>query len=86
MELCIVCDASVQYWPRRLDAAYELASRPVVVAQAGQRIRDELMNLLPRNIAQVEVFILQIMFTSLNLPVSVTLRYIRFMRSVFRMK
>ena len=40
----------------------------MVVAQPGQRIGDELMNLLPRNMAQVEVFILQIKFPSLNLP------------------
>jgi hypothetical protein len=41
--------------------------------------RDELMNLLSRNMVQVEVFILQIKFPSLYLPVSVTSRRIRFM-------
>ena len=33
-----------------------------------QRVSDELMNLLSRNMAQIEVFILQKKFPSLNLP------------------
>ena len=35
---------------------------------ADMRVRDELVNLLSRNMAQVEVFILQIKFPSLYLP------------------
>ena len=38
------------------------------LAQARQCVRDELMNFLSRNMAQVEVFILQIKFPSLYLP------------------
>ena len=40
----------------------------VILAQARQCVRDELMNFLSRNMAQVEVFILQIKFPSLYLP------------------
>jgi hypothetical protein len=40
----------------------------VILAQARQCVRDVLMNFLSRNIAQVEVFILQIKFPSLYLP------------------
>ncbi len=40
----------------------------VVLAKAQQCVRDELMNFLSRNMAQVEVFILQIKFPSLYLP------------------
>ena len=39
----------------------------VLYRMCGER-SDELMNLLSRNMAQIEVFILQIKFPSLNLP------------------
>ena len=40
----------------------------VILALAQQCVRDVLMNFLSRNMAQVEVFILQIKFPSLYLP------------------
>jgi hypothetical protein len=40
----------------------------VVLTQARQCVRDEVMNFLSRNMAQVEVFIQQIKFPSLHLP------------------
>jgi hypothetical protein len=51
----------------------------VVLAKAQQCVRDVLMNFLSRNMAQVEVFILQIKFPS-------TLRKVKFIWSVFRIK
>ncbi len=40
----------------------------VILAQVRQCVRDVLMNFLSRNMAQVEVFILQIKFPSLYFP------------------
>ncbi len=40
----------------------------MVLAQAQQCVRDEMMNFLSKNMAQVEVFIQQIKFPSLYLP------------------